>query len=181
MKKPLMISMLTVCLVGNAQAGLFDYGGPPLSSGSGSMHLAAYMTDVYGVVLNAGNPAPDLAGDVHVLAGLHRGVYRGSRQAALAWLTTFSYGAGPEDGPNFLQGVHHADSWGSNPLSSGIAAEKPMTLLVLGGEAGIDAHDPGIGNVGEIAPDAIATPAPGALLLGVLGLSAVGVKLRKHA
>jgi hypothetical protein len=61
------------------------------------------------------------------------------------------------------------------------AFDDPASPLELSGSVGAGADNPGIDNLETIAPETVATPIPGAVLLGIFGVSIVGVKLRKYA
>ena len=177
-KKLIAMSILTACMTVSAQGGFFNHKNLVLSDGSGSVFVAAYVADIY---------------DGSGLKGVRGGVLKNLNRNDRAWSAIFSTGATTYNSgdsymhkdPNPVALLHgrglDKDSWGSKPLVSDADFDGPTTLLVSNGSAATAAHNYDMDNLEVTAPETVATPIPGAVLLGMFGVSIVGVKLRKYA
>jgi len=231
MNKWIFTTIITICMVGAAQADIFDFEGTvpnPLSTGDQDALVAAYMTEVYGSSVSvlgaqvsvyqsdgstAGAPlGPDqfiknrnrfseppydidtieISFDtVPILnaqfeAGVFAASVHGSPDFVCEAYDAIGNPVGISDGGGAnLGGVgSHTISgnqwiWYTNwatdvsALSPLLVFNSPVTRLVFHDD---NQFDVGVDNL-EVTP----VPVPGAVLLGMLGLSVVGVKLRKRA
>jgi len=204
--KLVLTSILTVCIVGSAQADLsvsFDFEGATLNTNG-----STYMTSVYGssvtatdgLVLNNSTSAVNWPGNTG--KWLRTGVV-GS--AAIPWNVEISFDSLPITGISsdfyVFNGIDtdftvtaydstyvdryapsssakvYEQSWdpGTGPWqgSFNISFSRPVSLFVFG--------DGGYDNVAIDNLTVTPVPAPAAVLLGMLGLSVAGLKLRKFA
>jgi len=186
MKKTLtVLAVLTICMVGAAQADLVMFDFDTLSQDDGAAVIEAYMEGIYGsditvvgptlYVNKGGNLGPDAAivtanvsprwfsisfNDVRITsASFDWAIYVDAFHAYADGVEIFSHTV-----------VNAPGTWGNTGL---IVFPSPVTTLLFtdssNGAIGID-------NL-EVTP----VPVPGAILLGILGLGAAGFKLRKFA
>jgi hypothetical protein len=225
MNKWIFTTIITVCMVGAAQAQLFDF--DALSPGDNAAAISTYMTGLYpGTVtaLNAvasitdsgGTPGIPLGDDSFiknaysdgsansgqfeiifdvpiVSAQFEAGVFAASQVwedfsfnpfnasgdpvgmsdggGAVIPGGTSAYIVGGDGGTEWIWLTNWAyDIVATSPV---LIFDEPVTRLLFHDD---QVHDIGIDNLSVEA-----VPVPGAILLGMLGLSVVGVKLRKHA
>ncbi len=211
MKKLLLTSILTVCLVTSAQGQLFTFDDGSLPDGSGNAAVSEYMTTGYGstVLVEDGQVGdwstwdpdwPGIANDDDYLrcvvgtgdlefrfeevaiSGVGGDAYVFSQISGYDFYVRGyddTYGGNweyPDSSALVLEQGYYAGSAGTNPFTFDLTFDSPVSLLVFSGYSGSGAHNFGIDNL-MVTP----VPVPGAVLLGMLGLSVAGVKLRKRA
>lgn len=224
MKKLMFISVLTLCIVGAAQAALFNFNSLADEGGSGA--ISTYMTGVYGSPVTVSDATSDndnwsgnttiairtassVGGDFEILfantpiisllgaggtgstVGYVYDATSGNDFSLKAYDSTY----GDVENPNASAqvdigyavdyGTHWEWIWwpfwgetvddGDNSVVNipDLVFSRPVSLLVISDE-GI--KDVGIDNL-QVTP----VPVPAALLLGLLGMGAAGLKLRRFA
>lgn len=166
MKKSIFMSILTVCLVASAQASIFtvDNDVKHTSYFSSSAEFRAYVTSIYAAsVRSSSAKVKD-----------HPGWRRGKGRYKQYLRTRLADG----DGMVVHTGRGHDSVVGGYDTSDG-------DIRYPSDFDGSASSLPVIDDSREAASidnlDPISTPAPGAVLLGMFGLSVIGVKLRKYA
>ena len=196
MKKLLMIIFLTVCLGGNAQAGMVTFDFDDLDAGADDAAIGSYMTDVYGPTVTVTgatsypygnplvNPLPALGDDQYIADA-----ELGNHQFYISFsvpITYVSFNWAREDDPfkveaTFAGGTVQVFSVGTGETNGGNGngweeidlldrLGSPVTTLYFhdGGQGGI-----GIDNL-QVSP----VPLPASILLGAFAVGLAGWKLR---
>jgi hypothetical protein len=206
MNRLLWMTLLTACLAGNVQASLYSFDFEGISSPGKASDISDYMTGVYGSTVtvtdarrNGGGSwtgngtdfiwtgdGPDVGGDLEILFNIP--ITSLSVQGFVFHETVdpdFSvkaydntYGGDVENPlPSALVSSHeYSGVDDKTPINiSGLTFSGPVSLLVFSDSG---EHDVGIDN---LQVNTAAVPVPAAALLGLLGLGAAGVKLRRFA
>lgn len=220
MNRLVLASVLTICIVGGAQADLsvtFDFegatvgGAAPDYVGSANQRVTDYMTSVYGSSVTATGAAAwrnsetspldlDWPGKTDADKWLRtygsQSVTPGAFQISFDVVPIVQVGADfyvftPTTGDDFTVKAYDStygdryapnagalvdqQSWnfGTGPGSFAMSFNSPVSLMVC--------SDGGWYDIAIDNCQVVQVPAPGAIVLGILGLGAVGVKLRRFA
>ena len=166
MKKLLLVSILTVCLVGSVQASMFKSNDrvKHISYFSLRAQINAYVMDIHSSSVRSSNAK----------IKDHLGWLRGKGRYKQYLRTQLADG----DGMVVHTRYGHDSAVRGHDASHGsigypVDLDRSVSFLPMSDDC---REAVAIDNL-----DVISTPAPGAVLLGIFGLSVVGVKLRKYA
>ena len=203
MNKFIVMSFCVVCLVGVAHADMYTFDFNTLFSGDNIATTETYMESIYGsdiaiisgdsdgIIISNGSTTHELGPDMWVK--IDNGTSNGEDGIKISFnvvpITSVSFEWGTEsskfyaeaDNVKFFSRV--ASSSGHGTVSTYTFAS-PVTTLYF--------HDSGNGWIGfdnlivttagnSCPVDPPAVPVPGAVFLGILGLSAAGIKLRNKS
>ncbi len=206
MKKLLWMTLLTACLTVNAEAALYSFDFEGISAPGKPSDISNYMTGVYGSTVTVtdarrttagawtGNgtdylwtgDGPTTQGDFEILfantpitsLAVDGFVFHESGDVDFS-VKAYDSTYGDVENPQ-ASALVRSDAYlgfdDKTPISiPGLTFDRPVSLLVFSDSG---EHDVGIDNL-EVGTAVV--PAPAAALLGLLGLGAAGVKLRRFA